>query len=161
MEFSFKRMGRYITIKTHIYNMYNEFEKIIIPIDGSEFAKKAAKKGFSIAKKFDIEVVILCVLDPFRYSTSHEFFHSYTKIRREKAEEYINEIVKIGESMDVKYKTRLIDGGTPLEEIIKSANKNDLIVLGSKGHSNLEKLLIGSVSEKVVRHANCSVLIVR
>ena len=141
--------------------MNNEFERIILPIDGSEFAKKAAKKAFSIAKKFDIGVVIICVLDPFRYSTSHEFFHSYTKIRRDKAEEYIDEIVEIGKSFDVKYTTKLVDGGTPLEEIIKSANSNDLIVLGSKGHSNIERILIGSVSEKVVRHANCSVLIVR
>ena len=141
--------------------MFNEFERIILPIDGSEFAKKAAKKAFNIAKKFDIEVLIICVLDPFRYSTSHEFFHSYTKIRREKAEEYIDEIVEIGKSFDVKYTTKLVDGGTPLEEIIKSANTNDLIVLGSKGHSNIERILIGSVSEKVVRHANCSVLIVR
>ena len=141
--------------------MVKEFGKIILPIDGSDFAKKAAKKAFFIAREIDADVLIICVLDPFRYSSSHEFFHSYTKVRRNEAEEYIDEIAQIGKSMDVKYTTKLIDGGTPFEEIINSANNNDLIVIGSKGHSNIERILIGSISEKVVRHAKCSVMIVR
>jgi nucleotide-binding universal stress UspA family protein len=67
----------------------------------------------------------------------------------------------MGKSMNVKCSTRLIDRGTPFEEIIKSANKDDLIILGSKGHSNIERILVGGVSEKVLRHAKCSVMIVR
>ena len=141
--------------------MKKEFERIILPIDGSDFAKNAAKKAFFIAKKIDVEVIIICVLDPFRYSKSHEFFHTYTRVRREQAEGYVNEINQMGKSMDVKCSTRLIDRGAPFEEIIKSTGHNDLIVLGSKGHSNIERILVGSVSEKVVRHAKCSVMIVR
>ncbi len=141
--------------------MEKEFERIILPIDGSDFAKITAKKAFFIAKKIDVEVIIICVLDPFRYSKDHDFFHSFTKIRREQAEEYLYEIDQIGKSMNIKCTTKLIDGGTPYDEIIKSANQNDLIILGSKGHSNIERIMIGSVSEKVLRHAKCSVMIVR
>jgi len=141
--------------------MEKEFERIILPIDGSDFAKNAAKKAFFIAKNICVEVIIICVLDPFRYSKSHEFFHSFTRVRREQAEEYINEINQMGKSMNVKCSTRLIDRGAPFEEIIKSANNDDLIILGSKGHSNIERILVGSVSEKVVRHAKCSVMVVR
>ena len=141
--------------------MEKEFERIILPIDGSDFAKYAAKKAFFIAKNIDVEVIIICVLDPFRYSKSHEFFHTYTRVKREHAEGYIDEINRMGKSMEVKCSTRLIDRGAPFEEIIKSANKDDLIILGSKGHSNIERILVGSVSEKVLRHAKCSVMIVR
>lgn len=141
--------------------MEKEFERIILPIDGSDFAKISAKKAFFIAKKINVEVIIICVLDPFRYSKSHDFFHSFTKIRREQAEEYLDDIAQIGQSINVKCTTRLIDGGAPFEEIIKSASQNDLIILGCKGHSNIERILIGSVSEKVLRHAKCSVMIVR
>jgi nucleotide-binding universal stress UspA family protein len=137
------------------------FDRIIVPIDGSDFAKNAAEKAFVIANKFDLEVIVICVLDPIRYSYSHDLFSSYTKIRREQAERYIDEIIQIGQKFNVKYKTRLVDGSAPLDEIIKSANQNDLIIIGSKGHSNIEKILIGSVSEKVVRHAKCSVMVVR
>jgi len=141
--------------------MNKEIEKIILPIDGSECAKKAAQKAFFIAKKLDLKVDILCVLDPFRYATTHELFPYLNKIRRGEAVEYLDEIEEIGKTMGVKCSTRLIDGGTPVEEIIKSASPNDLIIMGIKGHSNIEKILIGDVSEKVVRHAKCSVMVVR
>jgi nucleotide-binding universal stress UspA family protein len=141
--------------------MEKEFARVIIPIDGSDNAKNAAKKAFFIAKNIDVEVIIICVLDPFRYSKSYEFFHTFTRVRREQAEKYIDEIFQMGKSMNIKCSTRLIDRGMPFEEIIKSANKDDLIILGSKGHSNIERILVGNVSEKVIRHAKCSVMIVR
>lgn len=132
-----------------------------MPIDGSECAKKAARKAFFIAKNLDIEVSIICVLDPFRYTTTHEFFQSFTKILREEAIKYLEEIEEIGKNIGVHCIARLIDGDIPVEEIIKSANPNDLIIMGIKGHSNIERILIGNVSEKVVRHAKCSVMVVR
>jgi len=141
--------------------MKKEIGKIILAIDGSEFAKKAAKKAFFIAKNIGLEVNIICVLDPLRYSTAHELFHTFDSVKREQAVKYLDEIQQLGTTMSVKCTTRLIDGGTPVEEIIKSADTNDLIILGSKGHSNIERILIGSVSEKVARHAKCSVMIVR
>jgi len=141
--------------------MNKEIERIILPIDGSDYAKKAAKKAFFIAKKIDVEVDIISVLDPFRYSTHHEIFHTFTKLRREQAVKYLDEIEKMGKNIGAKCSIRLIDKGTPLEEIIKSANPSDLIVIGIKGHSNIERMLIGNVTEKVVRHAKCSVMVVR
>ena len=142
-------------------SMDKEIERIILPIDGSDYAKKAAKKAFFIAKNIDVEVDIICVLDPFRYSTHHEFFRTFTKIRREQAIKYLDEIEEMGKKIGAKCSISLIDKGTPFEEIINSANSNDLIVMGSKGHSNVERMLIGGISEKVVRHAKCSVMVVR
>jgi nucleotide-binding universal stress UspA family protein len=57
----------------------------------------------------------------------------------------------------------LVGHGQPVDEILRLADDNqaDLIVVGTHGHSALEHLLVGSVAERIVRHASCSVLLVR
>ena len=62
--------------------------------------------------------------------------------------------------MRVKVRVKIVRG-IPYEEIIKEAKKNDLIVMGSKGKSALDRILIGSVSEKVLRHTPSHVMIIR
>jgi nucleotide-binding universal stress UspA family protein len=57
-------------------------------------------------------------------------------------------------------KKKLVEGH-PAEEIIKEAKENDLIVIGSKGKTGLDRLLLGSVAENVARHASCPVMIVK
>ena len=141
--------------------MQSEFDRIILAVDGSEYAKKAARKALFIAKQCHVPVDLICVLDPLRYSYSHELFTSLKTMNRQQAMKIISEIETIGEDVGVIMKSRLIDGGTPFEEIIKSASERDLIVLGSKGKTGVERVFLGSVSEKVTRHAPCSVLIVR
>jgi len=66
----------------------------------------------------------------------------------------------MGNRVGVKVVKKLVDG-IPDEEIIKLARKSDLIVMGSKGMTALDRILIGSVSEKVMHHAPCPVMIVR
>jgi nucleotide-binding universal stress UspA family protein len=57
----------------------------------------------------------------------------------------------------------LVGYGQPVDEIVRLAEENqaDLIVVGTHGHSGLRHLFLGSVAERVVRHASCSVLLVR
>ena len=57
----------------------------------------------------------------------------------------------------------VIDDSSPTEGILEYAQKQnvDLIVIATRGHSTLERLLIGSVTERVVRHAKCAVLTVK
>ena len=62
--------------------------------------------------------------------------------------------------MGVKIPKKLVDDH-PAEEIIKEAEKNDLIVIGSKGSTALERMFVGSVIENVAHHASCLVMIVR
>jgi nucleotide-binding universal stress UspA family protein len=62
--------------------------------------------------------------------------------------------------MRVKIKTKLVEG-IPEEVIMKEAKKDDLIVMGCKGMTAFDRLLMGSVCENVVRHADAQVLVVR
>jgi nucleotide-binding universal stress UspA family protein len=79
---------------------------------------------------------------------------------KKQGESILDEIAKMGSDTGVYVEKRLVDG-IPDDQIIKSADKNDLIILGSKGHSTLDRILIGSVSEKVLHHSNATVMIVR
>jgi nucleotide-binding universal stress UspA family protein len=65
---------------------------------------------------------------------------------------------KLGLAVDLVFAT-----GSPAEEILRAAERHraDLIVMGSKGLTGLDRYLLGSVSRKVARHAPCSVLVVR
>lgn len=58
---------------------------------------------------------------------------------------------------------RAVASGSPAEEILRAAERQraDLVVMGSKGLTGLKRVLLGSVSRKVARHAPCSVLVVR
>jgi nucleotide-binding universal stress UspA family protein len=145
--------------------MTKVFGRIIVPVDGSEVAKKAAKKALELAKSTDTEVLALHVVnipgvyDLYAYPTEIPY-HPLHELLRKEARSYLDEIEKLGKEMGVKVLTKHVDGH-PTEEIIKEAKEDDLIVIGSKGKTALDRLLLGSVAENVARHASCPVMIVK
>jgi nucleotide-binding universal stress UspA family protein len=149
-----------------------EFKRIILAVDGSKVSKKAAKKALSLSKKTGINVTAIHVLQvpvptlpPARVAmgsvrTNYSYYPELKKTMKEQGESILNEIKEIATSMQTNVKTKIVEG-TPDDEIIKFANKNDIIIMGSKGHSTLDRILVGSVSEKVLHHSNATVMIVR
>ncbi len=140
-----------------------EFKKIVLAVDGSDASKKAAKKAFSLAKETDIDVSAIHVVHvpATAVPTPHTaYMGDIAGSMKKHGESILNDIEKMGSDMGVKVKKELAEG-TPDDEIIKFANKNDLIVMGSKGHSTIGRILIGSVSEKVLHHSDATVMIVR
>jgi len=141
------------------------FERIIVPIDGSEVSKKAAKKALDLAQASDIRVVAMHVINvpdlpsldaypgALRYQEMHELIQKEGQL-------YLDELEELGKQMGVNVSKKLVEGH-PTEEIIKEAREDDLIVIGSKGRTGLDRLLMGSVAENVARHASCPVMIVK
>jgi len=144
--------------------MAREIGKIIVPVDGSEEAKRAAKKAIYIAKHLKQSIKALYVIDAsltINYGIGSDMLSpDFSMLLRKEAEIVLNEVAKMGKRNGVRVIKKIVEG-IPSEEIIKFANKNDLIVMGSRGRSAIERILIGSVSEKVLHHAPCSVMIVR
>jgi len=138
------------------------FDKILVPLDGSEHSLQALEKAVQIAKKFDSKIVLINV-----YSVSS------FKVTPSQVFDYINEIRKSGESILAEGKKRaiaeelqvetLLKEGHIVEEIIKTAKENnfDLIVIGARGISKMKEILLGSVSHGVTLHAPCPILIIR
>ncbi len=138
------------------------FNRILIPTDGSEYTKEAIKKGLELAKVLDAEVTALYVVDQtsfINFPMDSTIVSVYTLLEKEgkDAIDYVqSEGAKLG--LDVKIR---IEEGSPPRKIMEASKRFDLIVMGTLGRTGVSKLLLGSVAEKVVRFAECPVLVVR
>lgn len=141
-----------------------EFNRILVPVDGSKTSKKAAERAFSIAQDTDLDVVLMHVIHLPATALPPTEGTAYTpeisESVREGAESILKDLKEKGSKKGVNIKTILIEG-VPDSEIIKEAKEDDMVIMGSKGHSALDRILIGSVSEKVLHHSDATVMIVR
>jgi len=144
-------------------NEIKGFSRIIAAVDGSDGARKAAQKALLLAKESEKKIVALYVIDTPRLtdvipadSLSVEWEDLLTK----QGKKVLNEIEKKGSTMGVIVEKKLVKG-IPEEIIMKEAKKNDLIVMGCKGKSAIDRILMGSVCEKVTRHASSPVMVIR
>jgi len=159
-----RAIGDYLRTQKGGAVMPKEFVRILVPVDGSDVAKKAAEKALTFAKPADIPVVVLHVININLYAYQTEIVYPTEiplhELIQKEGHSYLDEIVTLGEQMGINVSKKLVEGH-PAEEIIKEANEDDLIVMGRKGKTALDRLLLGSVAETVVRHASCPVMIVR
>ncbi|NJD78561.1 MAG: universal stress protein [Candidatus Methanoperedens sp.] len=155
--------------------MSKMYRKILIATDGSEHVKKAATHAIDLAKLSEAELHAVYVislsspsinLDIEADSNSHNSADISTEglkriLRREgdAAIKYIEDQAK-EKGLDVK---KWIVEGLPAGEILKLAEEQsvDLIVMGTLGRSGIEKFLLGSVADKVIRGSRIPVLTVR
>ena len=145
--------------------MKKEYNRIIVPIDGSEQSKKAAEKACFFAKSTGIELLALHVINipdlpsEFEHADEITYKQIYELLKKE-GNNYFEEIKKIAKKYDVHLSTTILEGH-PHNEIIKEAKKNDIIIMGHKGRSGLDHLLLGSTTEKVIRHTDSDIMIIR
>ena len=140
------------------------YKKILIATDGSEPSKEAENHGLMLAKKFGASVTALYVEEiniPSAVVGSYLFLVEEQIEEIERAgKEIVDNVVKKGEKMGVAV-TPLLVKGHPAHEIIECGKGYDLIAMGTLGRSGISQLLLGSVAEKVVRHASVPVLVIR
>ncbi len=147
--------------------MYN---KILIPTDGSESAKRAGKHAIWIADASGADIVVLNVIEPYypQISALPNFSEVIYDQLREEGEKAVDDFRKDlelnqceGVCKNIKL-TTLINEGKAYKEILKSIKneKIDLVVIGASGMHGLDRFLLGSVTERVVREASCPVLVV-
>ena len=153
------------------------YKKILVPTDGSEFAKKAQRHALFLAKVSGAEIVAVSVtennfvnglpLDDEIYQLnqvlnerSEDEIYQLNQVLNERSEENLKEFDKLNED-DIKI-THVIREGSPARVILEVANEEqvDLIVMGSSGKSGFDRFIMGSVADKVVNSAKCAVLVV-
>ncbi len=136
--------------------------RIIIPVDGSKYSLEAANTGIHLGKTLDRPVTVMHVIH-IPVHTFPEYSDTYSKMidyLKEEAQSIIDDVKEIADKQNVKIDTDIVEG-VPDDEIIKTANENDLIIMGSKGRTALERVFLGSVSEKVLHHSENPVMIIR
>ena len=140
-------------------------KKILIATDGSETANEAADFGIEMVGCSGAKIFALYVIDvtPYRSVSLDKIWSKETLDEFEKAGyEATAYIEKIGKAAGVEVETRVLKGH-PAEKIISFAEDNniDMIIVGSLGKGGYERVVLGSVSEKIVRHSKVPVLVVR
>lgn len=139
-----------------------DFQRIVLPVDGSDGSARAVKKALSLARETGVDVTALHVMDvPYLASTDLNYtYPDLLEIIKKRGDEVLDEVKKQGSKLGVHVKTKLVDG-IPDDQIIKEAKKDDLIIMGCKGRTALSRILVGSVCEKVLHHAKSPVMIIR
>ncbi len=149
------------------------FQKILVPLDSSDLAEYALSPAIQLAEQFESDLVLLHVLEHHTVFIpegpdlmGHNLNVPQTAFSREEvaAREYlvgINHKIGAGQPNFNCY-TRLEDGD-PASRILDTAveEKADLIVMSTHGYSGVTRWVLGSVAEKVIRHAPCPVLVIR
>jgi nucleotide-binding universal stress UspA family protein len=139
--------------------------QILIATDGSETANEAADFGIEMIGCSGAKIYAVYVIDttPYRSVPLDQIWSKETLEDFEKeGQEATAYIEKIGKAAGAEVETRVLKGN-PAEKILTFAEDNnlDMIIVGSLGKSGYERLLMGSVSEKIIRHAKVPVLVVR
>jgi len=140
--------------------MIQQIKKILAPIDFSEYSMRAMHSAWELACEIGAELHVVHVVEPHFIITSRELARESSML--EQGEEELRRIKK-DEFRDSDKVTTSVMVGPPVTSLADYANQHqiNLIVMGTHGRTGGERLLIGSVSEKLVRNAPCSVLILR
>ncbi len=147
------------------------YEKILLPTDGSRCSEKAAEHALLIANQNNAELIVLNVLET----------HSLVGLPVEDFTRKVNEVFKLEGEKALDNMAALLKNlckekglkevkvmletkeGFPADVILQITEEKDidLVVMGASGKHKVERFLLGSVTEKVVRHAKCPVLTIR
>jgi nucleotide-binding universal stress UspA family protein len=142
--------------------------KILVSTDGSEFSRAAVEKCCRIVvapEKTAIKIVsVFEVIEPLDISISPEFSEELETSAHKKAQKYAEDAeAQLRERFPNIDLTTQISLGAPDEILIETARdwEADLIVIGSHGRGFWGRMLLGSITDSLVHHAPCSVLVVR
>jgi nucleotide-binding universal stress UspA family protein len=139
------------------------FKHILLAVDGSEHALHAAKTAGDLARNMDSEILrVVVAFEPVPPYLGEPNMQAAISARMNEAEAILKKALDAVGKIPGKVHTEILEG-PPAEAILDVAEtrKSDLIVMGSRGLGPLAGALLGSQSQKVVRHAACPVLIVR
>jgi len=138
------------------------FKKILIATDGSKRTQNAVETGIELAKQHKSKVYAIYVVDTVTFTSipMDVTWENMYQLLKDEGEEAVSRVKEAAQGVDVE--TRVLEGN-PAVELTKFAKDNgvELIVVGTLGKSGIDRLLLGSVAEKVVRIAPCPVMVIK
>jgi len=145
------------------------FRKILVPVDGSQSALRAARIAAEIARKFDSQVTLLTVLETADIAAAAAgmagmvWVDTTAGAALDAAAREVLSAASQAMGLPGDRVRQAVLSGHPADMISEVCRSRtyDLIVMGSRGLSEVGSLFLGSVSDKVSHHAPCPVLIVR
>lgn len=141
-----------------------QYQNILVAVDGSHEAEWAFQKAVEAAKRNDAKLSIINVIDTRSFASVEAYDRSISARANEFAQKLLDGYEKVALEKGATKVEKIIDYGSPKSIIPKKAVDKigaDLIICGSTGLNAVERFIIGSVSEAIVRNAKCDVLVVR
>jgi len=127
-------------------------QRILLATDGSRHGEMAAEAAGQVAKIFGLPITVVSVLRP-----------KFDEVRRAEAQLEVDRVREALALAGIEADSSILDDADPAAAIVELARRRgaDLIVMGSHGRTGMGRLLLGSVSEKVIGQATCPVLVVK
>ena len=139
--------------------------KILLATDGSKHSNEAAAFLARLPYRDKVDVTVMSVIPAmavWSHSEAPDWQQRYSEAQTKQANQACLEIARVFDGANTTVDT-VISTGHPGSQIVSEAQQrtSDLVVIGAMGHSALERMMVGSVSDYVANHASCSVLVVR
>ena len=137
-----------------------QIRRILVPVDFSEHSQKALRYALAFAAQFGAEVALVHIVEQMVYPGDWMYPPlAVTDFSTEKRAEMIKRLRALDAESGVKTQ-HVVRVGRAWQEVIEIARgqKADMIILATHGYTGLKHALLGSVAEKIVRHAPCPVL---
>jgi nucleotide-binding universal stress UspA family protein len=146
------------------------FKHILIPTDGSPVSTKAVKAGIALAKEHGAKVTGYHAVEPVPmhlygegYVADKEMVEEFDRRRRAAAKKHIDALAREAQKAGVAFEPLVQTSARPYDGIVEAAAKRkcDLILMSSHGHRGLDRLMLGSVADKVIQRSKVPVLVYR
>lgn len=144
------------------------FNTILVPTDGSELADKAIKAAVAFAKEKQGKVIGLSVVEPYPYSPLGDSSFlpdpvTYDKGMQELAQQHVRKVAAEADKLGVPCEAVIATSFDPADEIVKAADAHqcDIIFIASHGRRGIDRLMLGSVTQKVLMRSAVPVLVFR
>lgn len=140
------------------------YKQIIVAVDGSKESEWAFKKAVAIADRNEATLNLVNIIDTRSYAAVEAYDRSIAERAQKFAEELLTEYKAEAEKAGIKNVNTIVEYGSPKTMISRDLSTRvnaDLIICGATGLNKVERFLIGSVSENIVRSAKCDVLVIR
>ncbi|EGO8222073.1 universal stress protein [Enterococcus faecalis] len=140
------------------------YQHILVALDGSDQSEKAFHEAVRIAKEEQATLYLATIINDAEFTTSPFSFEELYDLEKHKSEEMLTGKAKQASEIGVKTVKKIVELGSPKRYLANTISENyaiDLIVLGATGRGAIQRTLIGSITDYVVNHALCNVLVVR
>lgn len=140
------------------------YDRILVPTDGSEETERVVEHAAELAETHGAELHAIYVVNSATFASlpMETSWEGINDMLQEEGESALDDVRRVADRYDVSLTTHLVEG-PPNREIVRYAEQGDfnLIVMGTHGRGGIDRLLLGSVAERVVRASTVPVLTVR
>ncbi|ELJ9219036.1 universal stress protein [Staphylococcus pseudintermedius] len=141
------------------------YKNILIAVDGSHEAEWAFNKAVAVAKRNNAKLIIVNVIDSRTYISFEVYDSHFTEKSKSFAEKLLDGYRQVAQDEGIQNVETRLEFGSPKSVLPKLASDEnsdvDLVMCGTSGLNAVERFIVGSVSEAIVRHSACDVLVVR